>query len=274
LLRINLGVTAKEQNINNEEVHENDYFDKPHAILRNDDICDGGPESENDDEPLSDNEAVVNNDILNDVEAEEVIALDLSNLSWNECELKQQEEDDILHNRRGTSITPTTPVGVPLSFITGVRKFSGVKMSSPKRHTPASLYKLYYTDDLMQEFVDNTNSDAQNIHIRRWVNIDIEELHRFHMILLLLGINCPPERRMAWEDPVFQIPLVKSIMKRVRFEQIMKAWHWIDMSSLSDTELKRRNVDNPFWTVDSLIYQFTQVAMSSYTPRHALSLDE
>ena len=90
------------------------------------------------------------------------------------------------------------------------------------RLSPFKLYKSYYTDELMGIFVESTNSFAAKSNISKWVDVTINEMHRFHAVLMIFSVSCPSDRRMAWDDPLFRMSVVCDIMDRNRFEQIMR----------------------------------------------------
>ena len=68
------------------------------------------------------------------------------------------------------------------------------------------------------------------------------ELKKFFVILYLLGLNGVPNMRDAWGHAMYLVPLVKEIMTRHLFEDIMANWHYIDTSrvSLEEQEKKKR----------------------------------
>jgi len=83
--------------------------------------------------------------------------------------------------------------------------------------SPGELYCLFFSDEILNIFVNATNSFATNSNFANWKNVDKTEMHKFHAILLVFGISCSSERRMAWQEGMFQIPVVPQILSRHRF---------------------------------------------------------
>jgi len=159
-------------------------------------------------------------------------------------------------------------------FLANARSIGKPTQKNCHRLSPFQLYKTYYSDNVMSMFVDNTNLFARNSNMSNWVDVTINEMHGFHAVLMIFSISCPSDRRMAWDDPIFRMPIVCDIMNRFRFEQIMRAWHFIDTSTLSRPEVVAKNREDPFWTVEPLVELFTQVSMASFICGQAISVDE
>jgi hypothetical protein len=97
--------------------------------------------------------------------------------------------------------------GLP-QFLGNSRNLGKPIVKNCKRMTPLRLYKTYYSDSLMSIFVESTNSFARNSNIPRWTDVTINEMHRFHAILMIFSIACSSDRRLAWDDPLFKMPVV------------------------------------------------------------------
>ena len=69
---------------------------------------------------------------------------------------------------------------------------------------------------------------------------------------------------MAWESGMFCIPIVRKLLSRRRFEQIMRAWHYIDTSNMTNAEVTSKNAEDPFWTVEPLVTHIAKVSMRCY----------
>ena len=230
------------------------------------DIGESDDSSDSDD----DGEAAKNSNILDAVEEEnpgsEVI--DLTALDWVEYDIDPSEP---LRTRTGS------PVGVDEtvpSFRPPRRGFSGPKIPYCKHKSASQLFGVFFTVVIMTQFVTATNSFANRANIRGWKDVTLFEMQKFFAVLMVLGVSCPPSRRMAWENAMFRIPIVCALMSRNRFEQIMRAWHFIDTSHMNAAQKGARNSVDPFWQVTPLIKSIIEVCKSSYTPAQALSIDE
>ena len=163
-----------------------------------------------DEDSDGDNEAVENDAVLNQVEEETV--LNLAHLQWEEQQVTP------MPTAPPTRHTPT-PDGVSPrpQFTPGSRNFVGPKALNCHQKSPGELYCLFFSDEILNIFVNATNSFATNSNFANWKNVDKTEMHKFHAILLVFGISCSSERRMAWQEGMFQIPVVPQILSRHRF---------------------------------------------------------
>ena len=95
--------------------------------------------------------------------------------------------------------------------------------------TPASIFDLFFDDELIQHIVVNTNLYANRDHGDHLFSTTSEEIRRFIAILLLSGYNRLPRRRMYWEvaDDVYNKQVADAI-PRNRFELLMKYLHLAD----------------------------------------------
>lgn len=233
-----------------------DIFESPNVsgIVREVDRDD--VESQNESDPGDDNAGVLNERNLENVEVED-IPVDLGALMWEVVPFPVA--------RAALKVFP--------SFELRDRDV-GVKIRGCNRLSPGSLFKKYFSEEVMRQFVDNSNSFARRTGIKDWEDVDVDEMYKFYAVLIVFSISTPPERRMAWRHDMFYIPILSHIMSCLRFEQIMRAWHWIDSSTFSEAEVRRMNREDPFWTVQSLIESFTDVSRKSYWPGQTISIDE
>jgi hypothetical protein len=107
-------------------------------------------------------------------------------------------------------------------FTPGTRNFSGPRLSNCSTRTVKELFCEFFDDRVINQFVRSTNGYARDTNIPNWVNVDSVEIHLF-TILLVFGISCPSERRIASDSVTFRIPIISNIMSRTRCEQIMRA---------------------------------------------------
>ncbi len=139
-------------------------------------------------------------------------------------------------------------------------------------------WSLYFTDDIINNFVINTNSYAsQNRSVKWRRDVDAHELKQFFAILYIFGVNDTPSMRNAWDkDPLslLAIPLVQKIMKRHRFEAILANWHWLDSSKYDNANIQRRNADDGFWTVTSLVDKISIISKDYWQLGQDFAIDE
>ena len=144
--------------------------------------------------------------------------------------------------------------------------------------------ELYFNSDLINHIVLQTNLYAQQYidanhenlkphsRVRDWYETDEIEMKQFLALVFLMGLVKMPTMEHYWQKKVFyRHPLFGRVMKRNRFQLLMKFLHFNDNSKMPqpgspghDRLYKIRPV------IDHLHEKFQEV----YTPRGAICVDE
>jgi hypothetical protein len=230
-------------------------------------------ESGDDSNSESDTEAVENEAVLDGVEEENAPEgnendINLTALVWSEQPI-QPANPLMTRNATPVGVDHMAPV-----FHTPTRSFAGPQIPRCNELKPSELFCIFYNDAVMNQFVQATNGYASGVGIIYWKDVDAIEMKKFFAVLLIFGISCPPETRMAWENSMFRIPVVCELLSRSRFEQIMRAWHYVDTSRMTAVEKNQLAAADPFWQVTPLADEINRVSKASYNCRQALSIDE
>ena len=143
-----------------------------------------------------------------------------------------------------TSGTHFEPLLVP-------NRMPNVRCDSPC--DPFTIFKLFFTDEMLQLIAANTNKNAQlerprnryptrhggrdlgGSKIRPWVDTNIKELHVYLAIHIYIGLVGLPQYELYWKPgPRLGLhPDVTRSMSLVRFQQISRYLH------ISDPEVTR-----------------------------------
>ncbi|XP_017757888.1 PREDICTED: piggyBac transposable element-derived protein 4-like [Eufriesea mexicana] len=128
---------------------------------------------------------------------------------------------------------------------------------------PVAIYKLFFTDEILETIVEETNRYAvqcmvnaaygRRQHQQRWNPVTTSELNTFIGILLIMGVVQVPELRLYWSNKaMYANARIKKAMKRDRFLAILKYLHFSDNATArtEDRLHKLRNV------VDKIIRTF------------------
>ena len=186
------------------------------------------------------------------------------------------EDYDVIDNptnvtKTKTYLRETLPPTVP-----GNRKYAGAR-NIPPTDDPSYGYflDLLFTDEILDRFVEQTNSYVVHENVAKWSTLDKPELKKFFGLLLYMGIDQRPCLKMYWMvDKRFGNNFVPSIMSRDRFLDILYNLHWLDASQMSDAERKRRNREDGYWTVEEFLDLLCQNFMRYYECGRFLSIDE
>lgn len=155
----------------------------------------------------------------------------------------------------------------------------GSVQNMPNEALSASqLLELYFDDTIIETFVRETNSYAENSTANMfqfWTAIDAPELKNYFSIVLFMGINILPDRSMYWgNDPLYRSEFVLQLMKRDRFMAINSALHWFDASHIPAADRAARNRVDGFWTIASFFDQLSNNFGLYYKCGRFLSVDE
>ena len=107
------------------------------------------------------------------------------------------------------------------------------------------------------EVVSSSNSYAVSTKISPMREINIAEMWTFIAIVLIMGINRVPERNNLWGSGVFSSEYVKKRMTNKRFEQILRAFHWVDTARVSKAQQALNNKKDHFWRIREFADQIT-----------------
>ena len=168
-------------------------------------------------------------------------------------ELQISEEDSDANEMEENSLDGSQAVG------------GGFTSISLKEITPISIFRDFFTEEILNLITDQTNIYGKDKEQRKsqrkvnsWKNISKKDIESFLGIIILMGINGLPKMRLYWsKDIAFRNNFISSIMSRDRFFQIFYNLHLADNS----LEPKRESKDY------SRIYKvknFTEILLENF----------
>lgn len=106
-------------------------------------------------------------------------------------------------------------------------------------NNPVSLYKLFFTDNILEMIIQETNKYAAQClnnslssskgHQQVWQPVTRDEINTFIGILLIMGVVQLSEIRLYWSNKrMYTNARIKNAMKRDRFLAILKFLHFSD----------------------------------------------
>lgn len=104
----------------------------------------------------------------------------------------------------------------------------------PKRILPANArpiryFENFFTDEVFELIVTQTNLYAEQQKIIGWTPVDERELKAFLGILVIMGYHILPSIELYWSsDPDFRVNEIASTMTVKRFKQILRCLHLND----------------------------------------------
>lgn len=97
------------------------------------------------------------------------------------------------------------------------------------RCRPVAHFEKFFSEDVYNLIVTQTNLYAQQKGIRNWTPVDIKEIRAFLGILIIMGYHILPQIDLYWStDPGFRVEEVASVMPIKRFKSILRSLHLND----------------------------------------------
>lgn len=94
----------------------------------------------------------------------------------------------------------------------------------PNVRTPGEFLSLLFTDEILQKFVDNTNSFGLSTNSTYKLDdnnlVTIAEMKKYFAVILFMGVVQLPSRDMYWESSSFGSSFVRNCFSRRRFYAI------------------------------------------------------
>ena len=98
--------------------------------------------------------------------------------------------------------------------------------------TPLDIFCRFFTDDVWQLIVDETNryasaNTASTPHARPWYDTTVQEIKAFIGLQILMGIVELPRLELYWQTkhPLIATTGISSVMSLIRFEQLYRFLH-------------------------------------------------
>ncbi len=142
--------------------------------------------------------------------------------------------------------------------------------------SPLEVYHLFFTDNLREEIVEQTNRYAEqgmeDEQYQRWKKVTVEELEAFLGFYILMAINQLPSIEDYWRrDPTTHYSPIADRMSRDRFREISRYLHFSDNTTLVPRGAPGHNrLGKVRPVLDYLCQQFAE----QYQPNRDVAVDE
>lgn len=160
------------------------------------------------------------------------------------------------------------------------QEFTGISGVDPSvlDNNPLYLFELFFSDELLNEIVTQTNLYADqyiNSHVlkqrsrmKKWSPVTKDELMIYFGIILYRGVVWKPTYEHYYtENAIFSTPMIRKVLRFERFLLIEKFLHFVDNSTLEEGYTKTMKI---LPVHNYLSKQFTKF----YTPEQNVSIDE
>ena len=148
-----------------------------------------------------------------------------------------------------------------------------VPISETLYNTLLSTFHQTFTPDIINKFITATNAHGAFRSPVTWKEIDVKEFHAFLGCIIYLGIFKYPTRKLAWSTDQGSAVL-RALMPRTKFEQILSNWRYKDFTMLSKAQMNELKQEDPFWAVTDFLEDMNESFGSHWNPAQCLDIDE
>jgi hypothetical protein len=101
-------------------------------------------------------------------------------------------------------------------------------------------FKLFWDIEIMEKFVESTNSYARAKNIDSWQDVDVNVLWKFFAVIFYMGIAQLPSRDMYWrQECKYNSAFLSKIMSRNQFNRIFDAFHYEKTHEVNEEDRKK-----------------------------------
>ena len=141
-------------------------------------------------------------------------------------------------------------------------------------------YAALFRIEMLEKMVNATNAYGRK-YIKGWCRKDgsfndtcVQELGGLIGIVLMLGIIKYPSRADVWDQGIYGNEYIQNVMTYRRFNDLLRAWHYEDVTSLSKEELRDLKTADPFWAVRGFIDDSSAIYEQAYNTSRHVDIDE
>ncbi|XP_018402230.1 PREDICTED: piggyBac transposable element-derived protein 4-like [Cyphomyrmex costatus] len=146
--------------------------------------------------------------------------------------------------------------------------------------TPLEVFKLYFTEDLMDSICFQINTYQQqklttlraqrklkeNSRILKWKPVEPDEMYTFYGLIIMMGIIRKPSYELYWStNPLLETPIFDKCMTLRRFQSILGFLHFSDNEEVSTDKIRK---------IRPLLEYLVERFQAVYRPGENVCIDE
>lgn len=153
------------------------------------------------------------------------------------------------------------------------RRFGGPTNIPKHVDRESDFLNLLFTDELLQTIADASNAYNHSIDPegKKFWKLPCHDI----TVLLYMGILRLPNRQMYFEsEGIFANSFVPNQFSKRRFDAICQVIHYVNTNGITAAERKRRNQENPFWTIEDMLNDLAEKFRKYYELGFQVDVDE
>lgn len=170
-------------------------------------------------------------------------------------------DDEVWKKTKWTTYRPTPSVYDEIPM--------GPKHMFSSRIRPVVLFEKFFTDDVYDSIVFQTNLYAEQSNAEGWTALDKKELKAFLGIIIIMGYNILPSIDLYWSsDPGFRVDEIAEVMTVKRFKKILQCFH------LNDNLGQPANITDKLYKLRPLLDSINEACLTNAKASSSQSIDE
>ena len=142
--------------------------------------------------------------------------------------------------------------------------------------TPLAIFKLFFTANIIQYIVDQTNKYAlqcmSQVVYASWIPVTVAELEAYMGFMILMGIVQLPSVYDYWKrDPIYHYSPITSRISRLRFMEINRYLHFADNSTLASSGTPQYN---KLGKIEKVLQMLVEKFKENFNLNKHVSVDE
>ena len=141
--------------------------------------------------------------------------------------------------------------------------------------SPLELFRLFFTDEMMEMIIEGTNAYAQGRGVRGWKPLSKKEFEVWLGLIICFGIHKLPSVSLYWSEKwIFQAPQFSCLMTMTRFLQIKANLHFVPPSPPSSSSSSSTTHPDPLRKIRKFLDLFVAACESEFLLGRDVSMDE
>ena len=141
--------------------------------------------------------------------------------------------------------------------------------------TALDFFQLFFSVVIINSFVTATNSFGAMYFRNSWRNVSAAEFKAFIAIIICLGYVQFPRREVAFDqESGLGCKFIYKLMSEDRFSQVLRAWHYENVSDYTADEITANKQADAFWAVTNFSELLSNAFESMWNLTQGCDIDE
>ncbi|XP_063073836.1 piggyBac transposable element-derived protein 4-like [Engraulis encrasicolus] len=152
----------------------------------------------------------------------------------------------------------------------------GPQITQGAEYTALQLFRLFFTDAMLDTLVRNTNKFGAKHHKKKWTDITLPDLFSYMSMLIYMGLSQLPAITDYWKQAKpYNLSFPRSVISGIKFQLITTAIHMSnpDDDAANDARIGTAEYDR-LQKVKPMYTELQEACRNNFHPYQHLSVDE